>query len=79
VTTAESGLRLQVGGKLGRRPLLAAELPGILQVREVLDVLQRCLLALEDANTGDIPAVYRLAELRRRKGLAFLGEVPCAC
>lgn len=73
-----SGLRVQVGGKLGRRPLLAAELPGILDTDAVLNVLQRSLQALVNANADGDPTTFRLAELRRRQGLAWLTESTCA-
>jgi dissimilatory sulfite reductase (desulfoviridin) alpha/beta subunit len=37
------GYRLQVGGKLGRHPRLADELPGIQARWRMLDILERCL------------------------------------
>ena len=39
----ESGYRILVGGKLGRHPRLATELPGIYQPGEALAVIERCL------------------------------------
>jgi anaerobic sulfite reductase subunit C len=37
------GFRIQVGGKLGRHPRLAEELPGIHSPEETLEILDRCL------------------------------------
>ena len=37
------GYRIQVGGKLGRHPRLARELPGIYGLEETLRVVDRCL------------------------------------
>lgn len=41
--TANTGYRLLLGGRLGRRPRLGMELPGILSHDEVLDMVRRCL------------------------------------
>lgn len=40
---ARQGYRIQVGGKLGRHPRLAEELPGISSRGEMLAVLDKCL------------------------------------
>jgi dissimilatory sulfite reductase (desulfoviridin) alpha/beta subunit len=37
------GYRVQLGGKLGRHPQLARELPGIYSQEEVLNIIQWCL------------------------------------
>jgi dissimilatory sulfite reductase (desulfoviridin) alpha/beta subunit len=37
------GFRIQVGGKLGRHPRLAEELPGIHSLDETLEIIDRCL------------------------------------
>jgi dissimilatory sulfite reductase (desulfoviridin) alpha/beta subunit len=37
------GFRIQVGGKLGRHPRLAKELPGIHGPEETLDIIDKCL------------------------------------
>ena len=37
------GYRVQVGGKLGRHPRLAEELPGIQARRQMLEILKHCL------------------------------------
>jgi anaerobic sulfite reductase subunit C len=39
----KSGFRIQVGGKLGRHPRLAVELPGIFDQEETLEMVNRCL------------------------------------
>lgn len=39
----ESGFRVQLGGKLGRHPQLARELPGIFNEDEVLEILNACI------------------------------------
>jgi len=40
---AASGYRILVGGKLGRHPRLAGELPGIHGLEETLEIVDRCL------------------------------------
>jgi anaerobic sulfite reductase subunit C len=37
------GFRVQVGGKLGRHPRLAEELPGVYSPEETLEIIGRCL------------------------------------
>jgi len=37
------GFRVQIGGKLGRHPQLARELPGIYAENEVLEIIQHCI------------------------------------
>ena len=39
----QKGFRVLLGGKLGRHPQLARELPGIFNEREVLDVVEYCI------------------------------------
>ncbi len=41
--TKNQGYRIQVGGKLGRHPRLADELPGIYDRKAVFDMLNKCL------------------------------------
>ena len=43
IAEAEKGYRLLVGGKLGRHPHLADELPGIHSLNEVLAMVDRCV------------------------------------
>jgi anaerobic sulfite reductase subunit C len=40
----DCGFRVQLGGKLGRHPQLARELPGIFSEDEVLEILEACLV-----------------------------------
>lgn len=40
---AGSGFRVQLGGKLGRHPQLARELPGVFNENEVLEILNACI------------------------------------
>jgi dissimilatory sulfite reductase (desulfoviridin) alpha/beta subunit len=37
------GYRVQLGGKLGRRPRLAEELPGIYSEDDIIDILKKCI------------------------------------
>ena len=39
----KKGFRVQVGGKLGRHPQLAVELPGIFNEDRVIDVIAQCI------------------------------------
>ncbi len=39
----KTGYRILVGGKLGRHPRLAEELPGIYSEPEVIDIIRRCI------------------------------------
>ncbi len=41
--TGVSGYRVQLGGKLGRHPRLARELPGIFTEAQVLEVIRACI------------------------------------
>ncbi|MBC2716094.1 MAG: 4Fe-4S binding protein [Desulfobacteraceae bacterium] len=43
IETHQQGYRIQIGGKLGRHPRLAEELPGIYSDPEVFDILRRCI------------------------------------
>ena len=43
ILTSEDGFRILVGGKLGRHPRLATELPGIFSEEEVLHILGKVL------------------------------------
>jgi ferredoxin len=43
ILTSEDGFRVMVGGKLGRHPRLATELPGIFSEKEVLHILGKAL------------------------------------
>jgi anaerobic sulfite reductase subunit C len=39
----QKGFRVQLGGKLGRHPRLARELPGIYSVDEVVEIVKKCI------------------------------------
>jgi dissimilatory sulfite reductase (desulfoviridin) alpha/beta subunit len=43
ISEAQKGFRVQLGGKLGRHPQLARELPGIFSENEVLEILRACI------------------------------------
>jgi dissimilatory sulfite reductase (desulfoviridin) alpha/beta subunit len=59
LTQGEKGYRVQLGGKLGRRPRLARELPGIYNEDQVLEIIQWCLdFYKANSKTGE-----RFAEL----------------
>jgi len=53
-TLAEAcrGFRIQLGGKLGRHPRLARELPGIYTPEQVLAVIDDCLALYKQKSTG---------------------------
>jgi anaerobic sulfite reductase subunit C len=43
IETAENGFRVLLGGRLGRHPRLAMEVPGIQSKRKVLTIVENCL------------------------------------
>ena len=43
IDVQKQGYRIQLGGKLGRHPRLAKELPGIFSKEEVLKIVSRCI------------------------------------
>ena len=43
IAEARRGFRVQLGGRLGRHPRLARELPGIFSEDQVIEILQGCL------------------------------------
>ena len=43
IVEGQSGYRIQLGGKLGRHPRLARELPGIYNEDQVLEIVRECL------------------------------------
>lgn len=43
IVEGKKGYRIQLGGKLGRHPQLARELPGIYDENQVLEIVQECL------------------------------------
>lgn len=46
------GFRVQLGGKLGRHPQLARELPGIYTEKQVLNIVKDCLTLYKQRSTG---------------------------
>ncbi|WP_419655501.1 nitrite and sulfite reductase 4Fe-4S region protein [Desulfosarcina variabilis str. Montpellier] len=48
----EKGYRVLLGGKLGRHPRLARELPGIFNEQEVLDIVDACLVLYKKKSRG---------------------------
>ncbi len=48
----KKGFRVQLGGKLGRHPQLARELPGIHSEKQVLDIIQYCLSFYKQNSRG---------------------------
>jgi len=44
IVADKKGFRVQLGGKLGRHPQLAKELPGIYNEDEVLDIVKNCII-----------------------------------
>lgn len=43
IEAGKKGFKVQLGGKLGRHPQLAKELPGIYSENEVLDIVRNCI------------------------------------
>ena len=52
LATGCRGFRVQLGGKLGRHPRLARELPGIYTESQVLDIVRDCLDLYKRKSTG---------------------------
>jgi dissimilatory sulfite reductase (desulfoviridin) alpha/beta subunit len=62
------GYRVQVGGKLGRHPRLAVELPGVYDHTTVLEIVRTCLSLYKKKNQmGE-----RFGELLTRADLQVL-------
>ncbi|MBA4366210.1 MAG: sulfite reductase [Desulfobacterium sp.] len=43
IAEEKKGFRIQLGGKLGRHPRLASEIPGLFNEDEVLEVVRKCI------------------------------------
>ncbi len=65
----KKGFRIQVGGKLGRHPRLAQELPGIFTEDEALVVIERC----QDHYRKHCLRGERFGEILERTGIKDLG------
>lgn len=68
---AASGYRILVGGKLGRHPRLAAELPGIYGLADTLKMVDRCL----DYYQRHCMQGERFGEILERTGLDAGGRI----
>ena len=53
LTTAAEGYRIQLGGKLGRHPRLARELPGIYDVATTLEIVHACIGFYKTRSLGE--------------------------
>jgi anaerobic sulfite reductase subunit C len=69
--TGRQGYRVLLGGKLGRHPRLATELPGIYRREEVPVILNRCL----DYYMSHCCGEERLGDMMARDGEAILREL----
>jgi dissimilatory sulfite reductase (desulfoviridin) alpha/beta subunit len=65
------GFRIQVGGKLGRRPRLAEELPGIHGPEETVKIIEKCL----DHYQNHCLRGERLGEILERVGIEDLKKI----
>ncbi|MBI5568759.1 MAG: 4Fe-4S binding protein [Desulfomonile tiedjei] len=65
---SKSGYRMLLGGKLGRHPQLATELPGIHSASEILKLTDRCIAHYKRHNR----AGERFGEILIRTGYDFL-------
>lgn len=72
IGVASEGWRIMVGGKLGRRPRLAMELPGL----HGLQAAMGCLAALTEAFMAAHRPGLRVADLVAQRGTDFL-EAAC--
>ncbi len=70
--TEKSGFRVLLGGKLGRHPRLAEELPGIYSEEETLSIIRRCV-AWYKANSQ---AGERFGDLLVRDRTLILAPLP---
>jgi anaerobic sulfite reductase subunit C len=71
ISEAQKGFRVQLGGKLGRHPQLARELPGIFSENEVLKILKACITFYkQNSKHGE-----RFAELLKERDFNNLVKV----
>lgn len=52
LTSASEGYRIQLGGKLGRHPQLARELPGIYDASTILEIVAACIQIYKSGSQG---------------------------
>ncbi len=70
------GFRVQLGGKLGRHPQLARELPGIYTEQQVLNIVKDCLKLYKQKSTGGrrFAQIFSDEDFRR-----FADRYPSTC
>ena len=51
LSVGQAGYRVQLGGKLGRHPRLARELPGIFSADQVIDMINTCIALYKKKST----------------------------
>ena len=71
LAAGETGYRVQLGGKLGRHPRLARELPGIYSEDQVVDIVESCLALYKEKSRGG----QRLAEVLDGAGFEDLAHL----
>ena len=71
ITDRARGFRIQLGGKLGRHPLLARELDGIYTMAETAAILERCLHYYKEHSTQG----QRFAEVLDERNDDLIGEL----
>ena len=52
LTTGQTGYRVQLGGKLGRHPRLARELPGVFSADQVVNIVRACIALYKKKSTA---------------------------
>ena len=70
LVAGQTGYRVQLGGKLGRHPRLASELPGIYGENDVIKIIQDCIDFYKAKSTNG----KRFAELLTEVDIAVYGE-----
>jgi dissimilatory sulfite reductase (desulfoviridin) alpha/beta subunit len=68
LVAGQSGYRIQLGGKLGRYPRLARELPGIFTETQFLDIVRECITFYKKKSKGGA----RFAEILSEKDFEHL-------
>ena len=69
IAEGKKGFRVQLGGKLGRHPQLARELPGIFKEDQVIEIVKACIdFYKQNSRQGE-----RFAELFKDKEFESLG------
>ncbi len=73
IKEGKQGWRVMLGGRLGRHPRLALELPGIFDQDQVMDIVKRCLACYKTAVTRGV----RFADVYRGPESIGLPEKKC--